>query len=380
MLKKYTLLQATLFILLFSYQANSTRIVANPTTEQASSEACNLPAPTNLAVVAISVNFIHLSWTSSLIQGLKRITVYTQDSENSPWEPVATYNVLGSNFAVPNLNYDLGKTAFSISEVCEYGEPGEESGLAKPPIAFILDLTVGGRTPSNLVSVPECKDITVSNDAWFGFEITYKGVNPPSNLFEVSYPGKYVISRVKDNNIVEGLMDHEYPLFPGEEIQKDPNDFYVFKILNGGLFTDIGRINVFHDWDGNNHKFQICRYPGYPWNNDYLLRVYIGSISNPGNGLSKQLVLERDKFINENEINVQNPITGSLNILMTSQEHDNSAKTISIWGINGELMLEVDLTESEKNIQIDTESLKAGLYVVQISSIFGTNSYKVVKL
>ncbi|CAH8296040.1 putative secreted protein (Por secretion system target) [Mariniflexile fucanivorans] len=107
--------------------------------------------------------------------------------------------------------------------------------------------------------------------------------------------------------------------------------------------------------------------------NNYKLITMVGTDANPSNPLSTVDVYSLAGTLSVNQVGLlskkiksyPNPTENLINI--TNPLNSNESATLSVFSVNGQLVLEKKVFENEKLIQLDVSSLPNGLYLYKIN-------------
>jgi hypothetical protein len=362
-------------------------------------DLCDMPPPDSGRITVTGYNFISLEWIPVWEGATHTLIALYQANDSSSWVPVDTFlNLAGSSFTFENFQFASDKYGFLLSTNCLNGEPGTEFSFINPDVGVILELTIGGVTPVNPVILPECTPEKIGSSGWLGFFISgTTGLNPPRNYFEVTWNGGYaVVKRVLYSPVVAGTQDFNYPKNPPNDVLHfyDGNpksvSFKTFKVEGENSFTDIGWVRITHTTMGTDDYFTFCPVKDKFWNNNYIFKMAKASITGggteySGTGDPKDFFSEPDDHSlgyqnSSKKIRVQNPFQNDLNIYFPSILNSNERGSISIWDINGKLVLEDSPDLESRNITLVTTFLPSGTYFLRVATDKIVETIKILKI
>lgn len=147
---------------------------------------CNAPPPDSFRITGFGYGYVSLAWTPASPGDDHLITVYQEFNNN--WDSI--YSVFVENSSAYTINVPNPSTPykFGIRTTCADRSPSVLQGPTLGPTAFVVDLTLNGRHPTQTQS-PDCHNMAIPQGPsdWIGFEIYEmdEGMKVNSTLFEV---------------------------------------------------------------------------------------------------------------------------------------------------------------------------------------------------
>ena len=335
------------------------------------SDECDAPPPDSFRVVDISSGDVDLAWIPAWVGATHTLVVFLQDVPGG-WTNLATYyDIPGSSFTVTGLS--PGSYKITNATNCANGE----TGLRISEVEFkIIELTTAGRMPANPVPVDGCKGINM-NVHWAGFRITKIGTGV-SNLFEITMSGQ--VKRVYDNNrIVAVNFLGAWPIDPMFPLSSD-NPFRMDDLVNGDP-NNLVKIGYLQFYENGPSSVVICQSPTpQPWKPEYSFTALIASntiFSPTGISVGPGQGSVESSFYNA--FKVESPFANNINVLVPQTFTDGEKARIHLLNTNGQLLLNRTFDLQSTQVSFPSDWLLPGVYILQIETGEGVQSFKVVK-
>jgi len=353
-------------------------------------EQCDVPAPDSFRFTDAGTNFIDLAWHPSWNDATHTLIVQKENISGGWTTQNSYYNIPGSSYTVSNLEY-RSKYRFIIATNCVTNNTPSTKVAYFDHIAFILDLTIQGRTPTNPTVVPgSCPAISYQAYNWVGFKVeTINGFAPTSTFYEFSpgvdinsgslYP---IIKRVNPSGPIFAVGatpvgSTTFPKVPSPKIIRilGSTSFLIRHYLSETDWIIVGNVRVNLVESNNGNTVQIC-IDDPNWNQAYNLVPLTAQIAN---GFAALSTGEGSKSQFFSEFTAQNPFASTLNLFVPKYFLAEERILIRLLTSTGQLILEQSPEISDGSIAIPTTLVTPGFYILQIETTYGTKTIKVVK-
>lgn len=368
------------FFLVFSFGENTTKASSTCFSSLLGREKpldCSAPAPTNFRIISQGPDFISLAWTPAWVGATHTLLIEKILDETQSEYVGIFYQIGDTTFTFTGASPDTAYR-FIIATECVNGEVSHFTSEVESD-KTILDLTIMGRSPVNPISIP-CTGINMNDYSWVGF--TVSGVTQNiflTNTFEIAQREggalRYQIKRVGDNSpIVAVTPTGNWPNIDNP-VLISPNPFQMALKSNLPNFFKIGQIHLSYN-NGNPEIIDLCQVlddPSNPWSKFFTYTVLVEASG------KKELISRFEMPLSNTKYFVTNPFDDRISIFTEFNITSDQSTRIQIFSLGGELIIDKDFELFDSSIEVETNGLPSGLYLLMIRQQGERQVFKLVK-